>query len=67
MTSIGYNYQGTYIMTIAQYYEKKGVKLGMEKGMEKMAKNLLAAGDLSPEKIAQASGLPLSKIKTLMH
>lgn len=59
------------IMTVAQYYEKKGVKQGIEQGMEKkaetIAKNLLVAGDLTPEKISDASGLPISKVKELMH
>ena len=59
------------IMTIAESLKKEGEKLGLKKGMQKkaeaIAKNLLALGDLPPEKIAQASGLSLAKIKTLMH
>ena len=47
-------------MIIAESLKREG-------GMEKMAKNLLTASDLSPEKIAQVSGLPLSKIKMLIH
>ena len=56
------------IMTIAQYYEKKGLKQGVQKGieqgMEAVAKNLLAMGD-DPARVAKATGLPEEKIEAL--
>ena len=39
----------------------------MEKGMEKSAINLLKMDVLSPEQIAQASGLPLEKVLELQQ
>ena len=54
-------------MTIAERLKREGEKRGLKKGIEKvkieMAKNLLATGD----SIAKISGLPVSKIKTLMR
>ena len=50
------------IMTIAEKLEKRGA----EQARLDMAKSLLTSG-VSPEKIAQASGLSLSKIQTLKH
>lgn len=53
------------IMTIAESLKKEGRKEGMRAGMEKMAKNLLASGKLDAQSIAEASGLPLSKVNAL--
>ena len=53
------------IMTIAETLEKRGEKRGMQKKAEAIAKNLLVLGDLSPEKIAKASGLSLSRVNAL--
>ena len=43
------------------------IKEGIEKGMEKSAINLLKMDVLSPEQIAQASGLPLQKVLELQE
>ena len=44
---------------------EEAMEEGMEKGMEKSAINLLKMDVLSPEQIAQASGLPLEKVLEL--
>ena len=48
---------------------KEGIKLGMEKGMEKgreqTVRNLLSMG-MTVEKIAQATELPIERVKALV-
>ena len=55
------------------YAEKKGLEKGLEQGMKKgeqkkavkTAKNLLSMGVLTPEQIAQATGLTTEEIRKL--
>ena len=44
---------------------KEGIKLGMEKGREQTVRNLLSMG-MTVEKIAQATELPVERVKALV-
>ncbi|MDR1623084.1 MAG: hypothetical protein LBS00_11985 [Synergistaceae bacterium] len=47
-------------------WKEEGMEEGMEKGKEEMAKNLLVRG-VSPDLIAEGSGLPMERIRALMN
>ena len=47
-------------------YSEEAELRGIEKGVEKLAKSLLANG-VSPDIIARSSGLPLDAVKAMMN
>ena len=51
---------------LAKEIEQRGIALGIEKGKEEMAKNLLAKG-ISPDIIAESAGTPVEKIHALVN
>ena len=45
--------------------EKRGKEIGAEESKKEIALNLLEMGDLTPEQIAKATGLPLETVLSL--
>lgn len=57
---------GESMMTLAQWFEEKGIEKGIQQGIEKMAHRLLSKG-MSREDVAEMANLPLAEIDKLIN
>ena len=55
-----------YVSIAEEYYTEKGIEKGIEKGKLEVARNLLARG-ISPDIIAESTGLSREKIRGIMN